>query len=133
MPDPTLRYRIDPDRCLAFASVHGEATGADIAACVRRLRADPAWSDTYDVIWDERGVTTLDLTPDGLDRMVEAQTSGQVGLDVVISDRGSREAVYDLYARRTRAQGRPTCVCTTMECALEAVGLSELPTTLRAA
>ena len=130
---PAFHYQIDADRGLALASVSGEATGEDIARCVDELRADPAWSDLFDVIWDERGITTLDVTPGGLEEMVDAQTDGQVGRDVVISTRGSRKGIYDLYARRTRLRGRPAVVCTTMECALEAVGLSDLPATLRAA
>lgn len=133
MAGPAFDYRIDPDHGLALATVSGEATGEDIARCVRELRSDPAWSDAFDVIWDERGVTTLDVTPDGLDRMVDAQTSGQTGRDVVVSTRGSRKGFFDLYVRRTRLEGRPAVVCTTMACALEAVGLADLPAALRAA
>ncbi|MDT0630633.1 hypothetical protein [Rubrivirga litoralis] len=130
MPAPSFRYRIDTDHGLALAQIAGDATGEYIASCVRALQADPAWSDAYDVIWDDRGVTVLDVTPRGLDEMVAAQTNGQFGMDVIVSDRGSREAVFLLYARRTRAAGRPARVCRTLDEALAAVGRTALPAAL---
>jgi hypothetical protein len=126
-----LDYRIDPAAGLALARVSGEVTGHDVARFVRRLQSDPDWRPTFDAIWDERGITLLDVTPDGLDEMVDAQAEGQVGADVVVTEREDRELVQRLYALRVRARGRPATVCDTLDGALAAVGLGALPERLR--
>lgn len=131
MADPSFEYRIDPDHSLAYAKLYGDVDGPFIASRVRALRADPEWSDAFDVIWDERDVAVLDITLDGLEAMVDAQTDGQTGRDLVVSRRESRADVLRLYAVRTRARGRPAEVCETLRDALGVLGLDALPAPLR--
>jgi hypothetical protein len=84
------------------------------------------------VIWDEREVRSLDVTPEGLEEMVDAQTeAGQVGLDLVVSTRDDHAGLLMLYTWRTSRRGRPAAVCRTLEDALAQVGLTELPAELR--
>ncbi len=126
-------HLVDTERGLAYVKLYGDVEGAFIASCVRALRADPDWDDTFDVIWDERDIAVLNITPSGLDDMVDAQTSGQVGNDIVVSGRPSRDLILELYAMRTRAWGRPAKVFKTLDAALGFLGLSQLPTNLRLA
>ena len=131
--DPSCSHHIDVGHRLAYIKLYGNVEGSSVASCVRALRADPEWDDAFDVIWDERDVTVFDITPSGLDEMVDAQTSGQTGHDIVVSSRRSRDQILELYAMRTRARGRPARVCTTLDDALDALGLSGLPVDLRLA
>ncbi len=127
----SCRHLIDAERGLAYVKLYGRVEGSFIASCVGRLRNDPAWRDSFDVIWDERDITIFDITPEGLEEMVDAQTSGQTGNDIVVSSRESRSLVLQLYAMRTRARGRPAEVFETLDEALGVLGLSELPMDLR--
>lgn len=126
-----FEYRIDPEVQLGYCRVVGVADGRFIAECARTLQRDAAWSSGFDVIWDERGIEMLDLTPNGLDEMVEAQASGQHGRDVVITDRDDHKVVMKLYAWRVRERGRPASVFATLEAALEHLGFEELPESVR--
>jgi hypothetical protein len=123
----SCEYQIDPARRLAVVQIKGDVTGADIADCVRRLRTDARWTDDTDVLWDEREIRRLDVTPEDLAEMVDEQTSGQTGQDIVLTGREEHEMVMRLYTWRVRANGRPAHVCTTLQCALDLLNLDELP------
>ncbi len=120
-------FRIYTTQRLAIVDVKGDVTGEHIADCVHRLRTNTSWSDETNVLWDERGIRRLDVTPDDLREMVEQQTSGQTGLDIVLTGREEHEAIMRLYTHRVRTHGRPAHVCHTLQCALDLLGIGELP------
>ena len=126
-PKGSCEYRIDQKLGLALVRVSGAVSGARIARCAEALQSDPAWSFTYAAIWDERGITSLDVTPQDLEAMVSAQAKGQVGPDIVITVREDHEALLQLYAWRVRARGRPATVCRSLDEALAILELDELP------
>ncbi len=120
-------FCFSPAQRLVVVRVTGNVTGAHLADCVHRLRTDPRWADDMDVLWDERSIERLDVTLGDLSEMVEEQTSGQTGQDLVLTAREDHEAVMRLYTWRVRAKGRPAQVCTTLRCALDLLHLNELP------
>ncbi len=120
-------YKIDPSRSLAVVTVTGDVTGKHLADCVHRLRTDARWTDHTAVLWDERDVRRLDVTLDDIEEMVEQQTSGQHGPDIVLTRREDHEAVMRLYTHRVRKTGRPAQVCSTLQCALDLLGIDALP------
>jgi hypothetical protein len=122
-----LPFRIDLERRLVRVRVAGRVTGYDIAATAERITRDAQWDDRLRVLWDERDLTSLEVTPEMLDDMVEAQTATQQGMDLILTAREIDELVMRLYTRRVRGEGRPAQVCTTLACALEALELEELP------
>jgi hypothetical protein len=125
-------YYFDLDKRLVLILVEGDITGAHLAECVADLVRDPHWSDDLNVLWDERRISRLDVTPEDLDVMVDVQTQGQYGEDVILTVREEHEMVMQLYAWRVRASGRSAQVCTKVDCALDALGLSEKPQRLAA-
>lgn len=130
-PEGACRYAIDPAVGLALVRITGAVTGADIARCARALQADPRWTPDLAVVWDERGITSLDVTPEGLKKMVEAQTRHATGPDFIVTEREDHEILLRLYAWRVQARGRPAQVFASLEQALAALGLDALPAALR--
>ena len=124
---------VDPETGTALIHLSGAITGHQIAACAVSLHADPAWSHHNAAIWDARALLILDVTPEGLDEMVEAQANGELGPDIVISNNEDHVGLLRLYAWRVRGQGRPAEVCTTLEQALALLGMKQLPAALEVA
>ncbi len=125
------RYAIDQDLGLALVRIAGDVTAGDIVRCANALQSEPSWSHDFAAIWDERGLTALEVTLEGMDAMVEAQATGEVGPDIIITDQEDYEIVMRLYAWRVRVRGRPAKVVTTLEEALGCLGLEELPASVR--
>lgn len=124
-------YEIDQDIGLAVVRVTGEVSGRDIARFAERLQSDADWAHDYAAIWDERGITSLDVTPDDMDVMVKGQAGIETGPDVVVTAQEDHELIMKLYAWRVRARGRPATVCSSMEEALDHLGVDELPPRLK--
>ena len=125
----TVHY--DPSNMLALVRLRGAANGSIIAQCALAVHSHEKWEDHFDVIWFEDNITYLEVTVEQLDRMVEAQTMQETGRDLIVTARTDYKIVMALYAARVRGEGRPARVCNTLEEALGAVGLSELPDALR--
>lgn len=123
----TCAYLLSPSHRLALGRLAGYVDGDYFAACVDRLHAHPEWDRRFDVIWDVTEVDVLDISPEGLQEMVRAQTNDAVGMDVLVADRETREAVLRLYARLVERYGRPSSVCETLDEAVQQVGFSQLP------
>ena len=127
----TIAYQIDPDCGLALIRPSGAVTGRDLAQGLHALQADSDWHHHYALIWDERGITSLDVTPDELDQMVEAQEGAVIGPDLIVTTREDYEDLFQLYAWRVQARGHPASVCRSLQKALALVGLDALPESMR--
>lgn len=128
---PALSIHIDEATGLALISGSGEVTGADIVDAARALHGHPKWDFRFDVLWDGRAVTSLVVTPDDIPEMVEAKTEHSVGKEVIVAVRSVDKMIADLSALLMRARGREAHAFYTLDEALDVLGLSELPTTLR--
>ena len=130
MPRSVCSCTIDPDVKTALVRLSGSVTGHQIAACADGLRTSPDWSDDVASLWDARHLTSLDVTPGGLEDMVESQTDSAVGPDVIVSADPDHVMLLRLYAWRVRGRGRPATVCATLDEALGVLGLDRLPSGL---
>jgi hypothetical protein len=115
---------------IAYVRLEGDYHGVDIARCADGLSNDPDWHDDYHAIWDDRLIGELIVSSEGLDEMVDAQVSNSSGLDLIVTRRPNHAMLMKLYAWRVSKRGRPARVCSTLEEALDLVGLKELPEAL---
>ncbi len=121
------RFCIDPDSEVAVVELTGAIDGDECVAAARALHGHPRWERRYDVIWDGRGITGLVIDPRDMKEIVDAKTEDSSGLDVLIVQREVDYLVARLYTYLARSKGKEAHVFTTLDAALEALGLEALP------
>ena len=124
-------YAIDPDEGLVLSRMFGAVTGDEMLAMVEAVLDDPAWSPSFDVIWDCSDVTAHIVLPSHVTPIIEE--AGEVAGRMVLVESPSvgGSLIAELLAIRTRLRGGDVTVTGTLEEAVASLGRDALPMPLR--
>lgn len=131
-PQSSFHYAIDSDAGLSYAKMIGALTGADMVRLVQVVHGDPAWRHHFDSIWDCSLVSAHVVLPSEVTPLVREVTDGETGQDMLIESEGLAASFFSrLLALRCQASGKEVHACHSLEEALDTLGLSALPASLR--
>lgn len=126
-----FRYSIDSKAGLALVEKSGEVMADEIVESAHALRHDPAWNPGFDVIWDCTRLSSLIVAPEDVPVVVAAYSENLCGRDLLVIGREADYPIAQLTAYLCRREGKDSEVFTSMDDALAALGLRELPEALR--
>lgn len=127
-------YRIASDAGLVLVTMEGPTNIDDCMAVSRDLHADDRWSGRYDVIWDLRRITDLNLVPGNLETIVDEKREHELGVDagtdVLVVGGLVEEAIAVLIRLLARQKNQRVAVHHTMQAALRDLGYERMPDVL---
>ena len=96
----------DPGPCVGLVTGSGHVTGDQLIEACRELVSSEGWEPGCDEVWDLTTAAAVDVSPDGLDRLVES-AHGMAdklggGRCVFVATRESVRPLLLLFERLTR-------------------------------
>lgn len=130
-----IKHFVAPEAGLVLVTMEGPTNIDDCMEASRLLHADPRWDERYDVIWDVRRITDLNLVPGNIDTIVEEKRDREigenVGVDVLVVSGLVEEAVAVLIRVLAFRKHQRAAVHHRLETALRELGHDTLPEALR--
>jgi hypothetical protein len=119
-------YVIDSANRLARVAMAGTIRGADIAAAMQTIYADPAWQPGFDSLWECTGITELLFERDDLPTLVglqrESRARSGYGREAIVVSRALDDVMAKMYAAMMRESTREVLVCRSLAEAAQFLG-----------
>lgn len=125
-----IQFTFDAAGRVALGTLTGSADGPSLMGACRALVETPEWTPGWDVIWDGRGITRLELGDDDIAAIVRLKTMRReiygTGREVLVVTALLRRLNAEIYASFSRLAGREVYVCASVAEAVETLGVTGL-------